>query len=193
MECFCMEFHVNLRFLELEAVNRLFQRNLMKKYKYQLPMIEYLVDLAIRNINFCHHALKEKIKEKLIFSNFGSFHETNRAANGHNARNVDQTGRNESKQRNNSIRVTHCMDTQRMLNRFLNKFFTIYNKSVLLINQTFLIYKLDIQDNVLAQYVTNINELKIKNVSGSISQIRVLLFFTKVLFLNSEKSDISRC
>lgn len=36
------------------------------------------------------------------------------------------------------------MDTQRMLNKFLIKFFTVYNKSVLLINQTFLIYKLDI-------------------------------------------------
>lgn len=52
-------------------------------------MIEYLVDLTIRNIVYCHHSLKEKIKEKLIFSNFGSYHETNMAYPGHRNHNSD--------------------------------------------------------------------------------------------------------
>jgi hypothetical protein len=104
-EYFCIEFHLNLRLLQLAAVNRLLERNLVKKYKYALPIVEFLVELALRNLAYCHQALKEKVKEKTIFTKFnlngtdGTF-----TLNSH-TNSLDEHCSNEVRSRNYSIRV----------------------------------------------------------------------------------------
>jgi hypothetical protein len=56
-----------------------------------------------------------------------------------------------------------------------------------------MIYRLDIEEGVLAEYIKNQSEAKFKNISGSISHINMLLFNAKLLFLSQEKGDHLRC
>lgn len=77
------------------------------------------------------------------------------------------------------------METQEKLRKYLNKFFEICNRSVLMILQSFLIYKLDGDEAVLRDFLKNQSEVRQKNVSGEMSLIGVNLFYGKNLFLSS--------
>ena len=59
--------------------------------------------------------------------------------------------------------------------------------------QTFLIYKLEFDQQALLSYIQNINQLKFKKISSSLSQIHIDLFYVKLLFLSSQKADLIKC
>jgi hypothetical protein len=78
-EYFSIEFHLTLRLLQVAAVNSLFQRNILKKYKYSPAILEFLVEIALRNLNYCHQTIRDKIREKTIFGQSSSPHTTDSA------------------------------------------------------------------------------------------------------------------
>lgn len=190
-EFFCVEFHLNLRLLQLAAVNRLFERNLAKKYKYSLQIVEFLVELALRDLGYCHQALREKVREKTIFTRVNlNGSEGTFTLNSH-TNSIDD--RCEAHSRNYSIRVSSGLESEERLKRFLRKFLEMANRSVLLIMQTFMVYRLDVEEGALTAYVKSLSEARFKNISGSISLIYVLLFHGKLLFLSQERPDHLRC
>jgi hypothetical protein len=56
------DFQLTLRELQLSAINKLMQRNIAKKYKYSFGLVEYLIELAYRNLDYCQQMLREAVK-----------------------------------------------------------------------------------------------------------------------------------
>lgn len=77
--------------------------------------------------------------------------------------------------------------------KFLRKFFEAANRTVVLIAQSFSIYRFEADEGVLGEYVKNVGEAKFGSISGSMSLIQVQLFHAKTLFLSQERQDHLRC
>jgi hypothetical protein len=142
-EYFSIEFHLTLRLLQLSAVNSLFQRNILKKYKYSPAILEFLVEMALRNLSYCHQIIRDKIREKTIFGQFSSPHTTDSAFTpSSHANSIDDHFVNQNRNRNYSIKIGGGLESDGRLRKFLGKFFEAANRTVVLILQSFSIYRL---------------------------------------------------
>lgn len=104
-----------------------------------------MVEVALRDLGYCHHVLKKKIKEKTIFTKSTNVNGSDNTftINSHNI-SLDEYRPSSAHSRNYSIKIKAGLDNQEKLKRFLRKFFEVTNRSVLLIMQTFVIYRFDL-------------------------------------------------
>ena len=153
-----------------------------------------MVEVALRDLAYCHHVLKEKIKEKTIFTKSKNVNGSDNTftINSH-SNSLDEHRPSSAHSRNYSIKINAGLDNQEKLKRFLRKFFEVANRSVLLIMQSFVIYRFDLEEDALNDYLKNQSEAKFSNISGTISIISVYLFHSKLLFLSQDTNCHIRC
>lgn len=118
------DVQLTLRELQLSAINKLIQRNIAKKYKYSFGLVEYLIELAYRNLDYCQQMLRQAVKERTFFSRLSCGSDLTLTINSQTY-SVDDNCPKVQKMRNASINMNTGIQNEQKLKEHLMNYFQL--------------------------------------------------------------------
>lgn len=161
--------------LQVSTINKLLERNLLKKYKYEVKVVEELIDLLERNLSEVHYLISSMVEE----------------------RGGTTIGRADVKvevlfplvkepETLNQIKLQKLEFKKKKdrdeLSSYLESFVKMINISLVNAVQTFSLYKREINWRDIEGWL-QMTEMPFSSLSGKLSQIKCQLLFAKFLTL----------